>query len=52
MAEIREIRKKIDDETKGMNMHQKFSWISRQAKKSRISLKTYVSPLKSFKKAS
>ena len=52
MTEIHAIRKKIEAETKGMNIHQKFVWIGKQAKKSKVSLKTYVSPLKSFKKAS
>lgn len=52
MAEIHAIRNKIEAETKGMSMHQKFAWISKQAKKSRVSLKTYISPLKAFKKAS
>ena len=52
MAEIHEIRKKMDKETKGMSLHQKFAWISKQAKKSKVSLHTYVSPLKSLKKAS
>lgn len=52
MAEIHRIREKIEDETKGMNMHEKFAWISKQAKKSKIALRTYVSPLKSLKKAS
>ena len=52
MAEIHAVRKKIDDETKGMGIHQKFAWISKQTKKSKISLKTYVDPLKQFKKAS
>ena len=52
MAEIHAIRQKMESEIKGMTMHQKFVWISKQAKKSRISLRTYISPLKSFKKAS
>ena len=52
MAEIHAIRNEIEAETKGMSMHEKFAWISKQAKKSRISLKTYVSPLAHFKKAS
>ena len=52
MAEIHAIREKIEAETKGMSMHEKFSWISKQAKRSKISLKTYTSPVKFFKKAS
>ena len=52
MAEIHAIRDKIEANTKGMTMHQKFAWISKQANKSKASLKTYVSPLRSFKKAS
>ena len=52
MAEIHAIRDKIEDETKGMSMHQKFAWISKLAKQSRISLRTYASPLQSLKKAS
>ena len=52
MAEIHTIRRKFESETKAMSMHQKFAWISKQAKKSKVSLRTYVSPLKFFKKAS
>ncbi len=52
MAEIHAIRSKMETETKGMNMHQKFTWISKEVKKSKILLRTYVSPLKSLKKAS
>ena len=52
MAEIHAIRAEIGAETKGMNLHEKFVWMSKQAKKSKISLNTYVSPIKFFKKAS
>jgi hypothetical protein len=32
MAEVHAIRRKIDSATKGMTIHQKFAWFSRQAK--------------------
>jgi len=52
MAEIHAIRKKIETETKGMTMHEQFVWISQQAKKSKVLLQTYISPLTKLKKAS
>lgn len=52
MAEVHEWRKKLFARAKGKTLNQKMVWISKQAKKSKVSLKTYVSPLKSFKKAS
>ena len=52
MTEIHAIRNKIEEETKVMSMHEKFAWISSEAKKSKVVLKIYISPLKAFKKAS